>query len=1212
LSELEYLKSRGVTELIHFTPMSNIKNILSKGIIPRNQLEKDGEMFTFSDEVRLDGKEHINLSITNPNIKMFFKFRKKNEDPFVVITLNPSLLSKYKHSFSATNAASNKSMSCSIEELFSGNRPQGYQNNWTTDNQAEILVGEVISPNYIQSIHFPVEGKYPSENVRLFYDEVKEIIISNKLRISLIISHSKFAWNHIAAGSGVSHVYSAFYESWKADFSEYEKILDVINEIKTTTRFDTCAVSHNELSAQNKELHSFNRRNTAKWKLEYFRPQEQQIRSDNELSAIAVVEKIILRGRITLLSRELENNIEESYINKAHQIQAAIIELLKHQKLKARMKIFLEVNMPDDVIDYVLNDIKNLFENICSLYPCDDSLESLILVKNIDEADLIISNTKIIKGYEKKTALISNLNNQVEIIDFDFTKVQSPVEVKVNEQNIKYLLNFIFGYEEFRENQIDGIIRGLNRNDSIVLLPTGSGKSIVFQLLSLITPGIAIVVSPIISLIEDQIINLYNKGIDRVTGLSSAMDKSDKENALQGITNGQFLISYVSPERFQNIEFRASIKYYAKTNKISAIAIDEAHCVSEWGHDFRTAYLGLAETCRSICKTGNYVPPLLALTGTASASVLRDMQHDLGIIGDEAIIRPKSFDRPEIIYRVYNIHSKEKQRVLQNIVLNKLPEDFKTDFDSFYKVNQGENTNCGLVFCQNVNGQFGILASERQAAYGFLGVGEIMNYLLPKRVGFYSGGAPNRLDLSDAEWSEQKRQYAAKIKNNEHIAMVCTKAFGMGIDKPNFRWIVHYGISSSLESYYQEAGRAARDKKTAFAYLILSDDFPELNSRILNPTLTNIKEISKYEESKGKWEGDDISRTLFFHTSTFEGVDDEIRRVRQIWELYSKEYFGREYFSVPFGREKNEIEKAIYRLQLLGFFKGYSVDYQDFGGGRFIIELNVFERNQIIENYIEYIRAYQDNDDYAEVARKTLTDALQDVEADGDFVVKVIETLLKEFTYKVIEEGRRRATLNMLEAAKAASICKTDQEANDEFRKRLLAYLSNDISNAGKKSARLKDVINNATDVAILLKIVKSANTRHKKENLIGETDRLLEAYPQHYGFHYIKSCLYLALEDYDRMIDSLQISKRFGAQDYGLSFKRIEEDIIKLLNAKESEHVKADSWNYLVMKISELLSVSEDYLYEMLDHTQAKVSMQVNIMSGIASIVNNRQVKEN
>lgn len=1208
MTDIDFLRNRGVTELIHFTPATNLLSILANGLIPRNRLEQENAEFTYVDESRHDGKEHINLSITNPNIRMFYTFRKRMPGDFVVLKLDISLLSEYNHSYTATNAASNQAMSCSIEELFSGNRPEGFQSNWTTDNQAEVLVDETISPEYILSVQFPVEGKELSDSIRQCFNETKKIIEQNKLRAELVINHEKFAWNPLAVSSGYAETYSAFFESWKADFTEYEQIVEIINEYKWSTKFDSIAVAHNELEKLNKNLCALNRRNVAKWQLSYYRPEDAPNRTDNELSAISVMEKIILRGRITTVSRSLENSIGSSHVNIAHQIQAAVIELAKYQKLRPEMKIFVDDAIPYSVVKSSIEDIKELSYNVCALYDCKDFLEGIATVTDINGADLIISNSVIQPNLEKATAIITNLDDEQDIISFDFTRVQNPVTLNIQNDALKYLLGYIFGFDDFRENQIDGILRGLTRQDSIVLLPTGSGKSVVFQLLSLITPGMAIVVSPIISLIEDQIINLYNQGIDRVTGISSAMDVGGKNSAIDGITKGQFLISYVSPERFQNAAFINSIQYYTNTNIISVVAIDEAHCVSEWGHAFRTAYLGLAQTCRMVCKTGNAVPPLLALTGTASASVLRDMQHDLGIIGDEAVIQPKSFDRPEIIYRVYSAASDKKQMVLEDIIKNKLPAEFKEEFSSFYQTDRGENTNCGLIFCQNVDGSFGLLASEKQAIYGHLGVGDVLESILPGKVGLYSGSVPKRLRISDNKWNELKRLYATRLKNNEQSVMVCTKAFGMGIDKPNIRWIVHYGISGSLESYYQEAGRAARDKRTAYAYLILSDDFPELNQKILNPASTNVEDIAALEASKGQWSGDDISRSLFFHTSTFEGIDNEIERVKSVLDCCNTRTWDNQRFHVPFSDNKNEIEKAIYRLQLLGFFKSYSVDYRGFGSGCFVIEAEKFDRDQIIDNYIEYIRAYQDNDEYAEVARKTLKAAIEGVANDREFIVKVIETLLREFTYKVVEEGRRRATLNMLEAAKAASICKSETEADAEFRKRLLAYLSTDMKNAGKKSVRLKDIINNATDIVLLNKIIHSSNTKVKRENLVGETNRLLEAYPQHYGLHYIKAAMYMGLGDYSKLTDSLQTIMRFGEQNYGLSMQRIGEDIIKLLNTKGAEHIQAASWNELVPKISELLSLTDDDLYEQIESEQAKVSRQVNTMSDIANLVKRRR----
>ena len=308
--------------------------------------------------------------------------------------------------------------------------------------------------------------------------------------------------------------------------------------------------------------------------MDYYRPEDATTRSDNELSAMSVMEKIILRGRITTVSRKLENSIGCDFVSVAHQIQATVIELIKYQKLRPAMKIFVDAGVPFSVVKNSIDDIKELSSNVCSLYDCNDFLEGIDVVKGISGADLIISSRAINKDFEKATVLITDLNDEQDIIDFEFIRVQKPVTLNIQNDILKYLLGYIFGFNDFRENQIDGILRGLTRQDSIVLLPTGSGKSIVFQLLSLITPGVAIVVSPIISLIEDQIINLYNQGIDRVTGISSAMDTDDKNNAIDGITKGQFFISYVSPERFQNLSFINSIQYYTNTNIISVVAID--------------------------------------------------------------------------------------------------------------------------------------------------------------------------------------------------------------------------------------------------------------------------------------------------------------------------------------------------------------------------------------------------------------------------------------------------------------------------------------------------------------------------------------------------------------------------------------------------------------------------------------------------------------
>lgn len=1216
--ELDFLKKRGVKELLHFTPISNLSNILRSGLIPRDILERDNVDFVHIDKVRIEGKNHVNLSITNPNVKLFFKFRQTLAEDFVVLALDISLLEKYKHKYTSTNAASNKAMFCSVEELFFGNRPEQFKSNWPTDNQAEILIQEPISPEYINKIYFPSTNYEVSDKTEKLYTETTKLVSELKLKIEIDRTNDKFDWDPLVLRGDYAEGYSTYFKSWKTDVLGYKKIKEQIEEYIWTTKFDAVAVNRDKLVEVNKDKSVFDRRNIAWWELKYYRPDIENVRNDSELSALCVIEKIILRGRIMPIPIYLEKKLEKiegSYIRITHQIQAAIVELVKYQKLKDGMMVYVDKLVPGEVAKLALTDIKELFENVCNLYNCKNFISNISIIDNIKKADLIISAEEIEEEFEKKTALISNLWDETDIVNFDFTRVQNPVEVNVDERILNYLLNYIYGFEEFRENQIDGIIRGLNREDSIVLLPTGSGKTIVYQMLSLITPGVAIIVSPIISLIEDQIYNLYNQGIDRVTGITSTIGSAERKNILVGVTRGQFLMTYVAPERFQNKEFIDSLEYYTKTNIISVVAVDEAHCVSEWGHDFRTAYLGLAETSRRICRTGDAVPPLLALTGTASASVLRDMQHDLEIHGEDAIIQPKSFDRQEIKYRFYSVPSEAKRLALEEIVSLRLPEEFKEEPELFFRNNRGKDTKCGLIFSQFVNNKYGLLADDKNFQKGNLGVVDILKTIMPpENVGLYSGSKPKKLKLSQSKWEELKRTNASKLKNNEITAMACTKAFGMGIDKPNIRWIIHYGISGSLESYYQEVGRAARDRNIAYAYLILSNDYPELNKDILDPTKTRVEEIEGLEEVKG-WEGDDISRTMFFHRTTFKGIDSELRQIEKVLELFEIQDWKKAVIRIPFFDDKNDdeskrkinIEKAIYRLQLLGFISSYHIDFK-YKSGDFVVVTEEIIREQIIDNYVLYIRSYQDNDEYADAARRTLEASVENIVDNKEFVLRVVEVLLKEFTYKVVEEGRRRATLNMLETAIAATEKKNKIDADEEFRKRLLAYLSTDMQEFTKKDVKLNDIINSATDMSMLKSIIRSSKTAGKKANISGQASRLLEAYPQHYGFHYIKGAMHLGLKEDDSLVDALNAAALFGEQTYGLSKERIIQDITSLLNKKEAQYISAENWNIIVTRLSTTLEVDAERIYRELKLDNSQISRRINLMTSIAGKTNRRR----
>ncbi len=1192
-SALRFLKEQGVPYLVHFTSMKNLPNIFAEGLIPRDILEEKSVSFQYNDEKRHEGKECVNLSFTFPNSEYFYKCRKKHPDRnYVVLTIkldilvDESVVTEKGCRYTAKNAASTDSMPCNIEGLFSGDRSNRLPDELPNDEQAEALVPCVIDPSYISSVQISHSEADLSDQI---FAEIKK----NGLQCNVNINDEFFELHPRRSDT-----------------------------LEQTKKFDSIAVHKNELEM-------IDHRACYQWTMRFLGALTADHRDDSALSAIAVMEKIINRGRITILSKELEGCLNRNEIGRAHQIQSVFVELVKQHILKPEMSLYFEdPSLPDndllDIAEKSLDDLKKLCSNISAMYGCMNFLENLRVLPTSESADLLIrwgSGTEALQ------------QNEIEILpvqcveansDFDFTRVQKPVDINIDESILEFFLQYIFRFDSFRPNQINGIIRGLEGKDSIVLLPTGSGKSIVFQLLSLIMPGVAFVVSPILSLIDDQIENLQNIGIDRVVGLSSQLDTKEKYAVINELSSGQYLMCYVAPERFQDRKFKNTVEYYARFNIVSVIAIDEAHCVSEWGHEFRTSYLGLAQTCRDICKTGDATPPLLALTGTASSSVLTDIQNDLNISDNSAIIQPDSFDRPEIHYRVISTLSANKPKALEAIVNEFIPEDFNQTKDEFYSLDKPKGKrNCGIVFCPHANGSYGLMSSRAQLSSGYKGVWDQMIGMISRdQCGMYSGKAPDRwVEESEEEkksndWDEAKRGYASEFKKDEKTVMVATNAFGMGIDKPNIRWIIHYGMPGSLEAYYQEVGRAARDTNTAYAYLILSDDFAPMNREILNPAETNVEAIAEKEKKKKKgekWVDDDISRFLYFHTKTFKGVEDEIRAAKRILADCGHQNFKNGQWWVPFkNNDKSTRERAVYRFNLLGVFESYSIDYSFNGDGCFVIDPTNKSgkelRDALTKNYLDYIRLYQSDDDYLKLAKNSLLEAVKDIDEDPkfdrEFIIEVLSHLLKNFTYEVIEEGRRRAILTMLEAAtKASTAYATDGKnaADDALREELLAYLS--IEKKEEENS-LQSIRNNATKISTILNIIEANPSENAWRDLAGQTARLLEAYPQHYGFYLIRTIETLLLGEYVQCVSSLKAAIEFGQSSYGVPPKRCLDDFVKCMNTKIASRLTAEELDEVIPDIANLFKIDEMDLICRLKSKQADILREINQMVSIVSCI--------
>ncbi|MCX6251310.1 MAG: RecQ family ATP-dependent DNA helicase [Bacteroidetes bacterium] len=326
---------------------------------------------------------------------------------------------------------------------------------------------------------------------------------------------------------------------------------------------------------------------------------------------------------------------------------------------------------------------------------------------------------------------------------------------------IQQILLKYWGYSSFRPLQEEIIQSVLDGKDTLALLPTGGGKSITFQVPALAREGLCLVVSPLIALMKDQVDNLKKKEI-KAAAVYSGMHADEIDIILNNCRLGEFKLLYVSPERLVTEKMRDAIRRI----KINLIAVDEAHCISQWGYDFRPPYLQIAGI-------REFLPgvPVLALTATATEKVVKDIQVRL-LFRQQNVIR-KSFERKNLTYYVFK--EEDKLRRLTNII-NKVK-------------------GCGIIYVRN-----------RKHTK------DIATYLVKKGIQatwYHAGLDPRERVKRQNEWINDKKQ-----------VMVATNAFGMGIDKPDVRFVVHMDLPDSLEAYFQEAGRAGRDEKRSYAVLL--------------------------------------------------------------------------------------------------------------------------------------------------------------------------------------------------------------------------------------------------------------------------------------------------------------------------------------------------------------------------------------------------------
>ena len=686
---------------------------------------------------------------------------------------------------------------------------------------------------------------------------------------------------------------------------------------------------------------------------------------------------------------------------------------------------------------------------------------------------------------------------------------------------LRLFLRHLYRKREFREGQGRALLNALRHIDTIVLLPTGGGKSIIYQLAGLLMPGVTLVVDPLIALMEDQVEGLQSYGIDRAIAIFRT-GRTDQERKIRLMEVGQYHFVLVSPERIQSPRFRNAIHGLASNNPINLAVIDEAHCVSEWGHDFRPAYLSLANSLRSFVSSDDDVsPPLLALTGTASRAVLRDMINDLEIDRNrsDALIRPESFNRKEIKFRVIRTipaYATAKLRA----ELRRLPADRGLPVPEYYRP-RGRKTNSGIVFVPTVGGKDGID-----------NVLEQVRSTTPATVTTYAGKAPKSVPRED--WDQIKRHNARRFKRNEALVLVATKAYGMGIDKPNIRYTIHYGVPSSLEQYYQEAGRAGRDRQEADSILILAEMSETRSDQLLNPDL-EIEVLRRLhdEEAKDYKARDDITRALFFHLNGVRGTAIEIEGVRDLIEQIIDKPADVP-ISLPFGTEttRTRVEKSIYRLYKLGFISDYTVD---FGSRVFEVTRQKFDFQQFRGRLLDYARNVAPGK-LGSTRRKI--DSIDSV--DNRKALVDLATVFIEFTYDEIERARRRAIQEAILLARQS-------ESDAEVRRRLLDYLQE-----GVGYERIDELLQREqVDLHEWVDLASKIGNPIEAGELRGLCIRALESSPDHPGLLLVRGAVETMASDYYWNVASTNIVRAImvGIEKYDITAAHVEDAVARLFD---------------------------------------------------------------
>ncbi len=705
-------------------------------------------------------------------------------------------------------------------------------------------------------------------------------------------------------------------------------------------------------------------------------------------------------------------------------------------------------------------------------------------------------------------------SNEIEfssIESYDYFKVSThkPIKYELNregkdsdEESLRFLLWNIFlqnnenlSYDtlQFREGQLPIIVNALIRNDTIGLLPTGAGKSVCYQLACILQPSINFVVCPIKALMYDQKADLDGAYFSRTNYITSDGDREDGERTMKEFGKGRYFFILISPERFQIQAFRSYLKQVNEDFTIAYAVIDEVHCLSEWGHDFRTSYLNLANAIRNHCSNFKFI----GLTATASINVLKDIQIEFEIKDRDVKTLP-DYSRKELDFIVIDDNGDKKTAL--NSQLHELRKEGALEED-------GSNTKCGIIFTPNVSRANGCYDLSLQLKKEF-----------NRNIEFFSGSRPKRYN---GDFETYKKGVQTDFKHNKFSLLAATKSFGMGLNKGNIHYTFHYGIPQSMEALYQEAGRAGRDKikfekEKAKCFVLLSKS--NNDKGILDKIWDKRTPLSKIRNLY-KQTGGDINTNLHLFLTNLEVISEEFDITRNLHKKFSipnKKNVKIEGKAINCNKAKTE--KAIYRLSQLGIVEDWTIN-NFFGDGAFTVDFADFSEQLVKESLRQTITKYDNEFSFAAIRNSSATNIyskiLRSAPADYTEIDKHILFLL-QWSYDNITYNRRQSLKKVYEDCCELADGKITRE---QFKTRIENYFK-----FSESSDLLQEVSENPENYQKWFKTfyklgnMSTANLIQNKEQqtLRDGLARFLETYKSNTGLDLISGLLRLLLDDYE------------------------------------------------------------------------------------------------